>query len=347
MNLVQTTLRNVLRKKDEPLNILCFPTHERYESMMCRTGHNFYSIRGHGIKDWNEKYAQKPDNYHLLPPFGNDGIVQLPGYIDFDLIMSHNKLSQYPYANVIRQKFGIPMICVEHTLPLSTWSETEKEGYRNRFGDVNVFVSEYQFEAWGFINLPNVEINHTGIDITEFRNINVQRKPYVLSVCNYWVSRDAHCGYYLWEEITGFDKEKGITSQPYFPIRVVGTNPGLSKPASDVAELVYIYNEAAVLLNTTLISSLPTVIIEAMACECPVVSTATCLIPEIMIEHGINGFVSNNPEELRKYCLTLLHNPELCRKIGKAGRRTVEDKFSSDRFVRKWEEIFMKTINRE
>jgi len=79
-----------------------------------------------------------------------------------------------------------------------------------------------------------------------------------------------------------------------------------------------------------------------MACGCPVVSTDTCLIPKIIIKHGINGFVGSTPDELRRYALDLLHNPALAKKIGDAGRKTIEEKFSQERFVDKWNSVFQK-----
>ena len=43
-------IRAATRKPTEKLNILTFPTHERYESMLAKTGHNFYAYRAEGIK---------------------------------------------------------------------------------------------------------------------------------------------------------------------------------------------------------------------------------------------------------------------------------------------------------
>ena len=79
-------------------------------------------------------------------------------------------------------------------------------------------------------------------------------------------------------------------------------NTQLLEVDTESNELLNIYDKASVFLNTTTVSSLPTVILEAMAMEIPVVSTATCLIPKIVIEHGVNGFVSNDIRELRNYC---------------------------------------------
>ena len=51
---ITSIIRAATRKKEDKLNILTFPTHERYESMLAKTGHNFYAYRAEGIKDWNE-----------------------------------------------------------------------------------------------------------------------------------------------------------------------------------------------------------------------------------------------------------------------------------------------------
>jgi hypothetical protein len=146
------------------------------------------------------------------------------------------------------------------------------------------------------------------------------------------------CGFSTWQQITGYPQEGGL------PVRIVGDTPGLSLPAQDIDELVRHYNSARLYLNTTTVSSLPTVILEAMACGLPVVSTATCLIPKIIIEHGKNGYVSNDVNELRSYCNRLLQDESLAREIGEAGRQTVLEKFSMNRFVDTWDEILQHAV---
>ena len=76
-----------------------------------------------------------------------------------------------------------------------------------------------------------------------------------------------------------------------------------------------------------------------MACGCAVVSTATCMIPEI-IKNGHNGFISNDETEIRKYIDTLLNNEELRKTIGKNARETILSKFSEEKFIDKWNTIF-------
>ena len=92
-------------------------------------------------------------------------------------------------------------------------------------------------------------------------------------------------------------------------------------------------------LNTSIASPIPTTLLEAMSCGCAIVSTATCMIPEI-IEHGVNGYCSNDVGELRSFLDELLNNEELCERLGRAARKTVEDSLSLGSFVDRWNDIF-------
>jgi len=258
---------------------------------------------------------------------------QIPRWIDIDLVLSQNKCGQFQFLKQLADKLRVPLISMEHTLPMPGWSASRIKTSRDLSGDLDVFVSENNRNAWGYPDTHGY-VNHTGVDLDVFTPQGLKRNGRCLSVANDWVNRDWCCGFHLWEDVIG----------DMLPVTVVGDTPGLSKPAKDIPELVRHYNESSVYLNTTTVSSLPTVILEAMACGCPVVSTATCLIPEIIIEHGVNGFCSNDPSELRDYCNLLLNDAELAKKIGDAGRRTVEEKFSLTGFVKKWNEIFQMAL---
>ena len=122
----------------------------------------------------------------------------------------------------------------------------------------------------------------------------------------------------------------------------MGETQGLSKAAGSVDELVKNYQESLVYINPSTLSPVPTSMLEAMSCGCAVVSTATCEIPNI-IEHGVNGFMSNDESELRGYIDQLLADPELAREMGRSARKTIEEKFSEDRFINEWNSIFDKT----
>lgn len=307
--------------KKEKYNILTFDTHERYQTQLCKTGHNFYSFRYDGCKEWDETYAKIPSNYFLLPK----GTV--PNGIQYDFILSQSKFGQFQMAKQIQRVFNLPIISLEHTLPIPSWPNQQTEAFRQMNGDVNVFISEYSCREWKM----NGQIVHHSIDTNLFKpEVKLSKSHHVLSVVNDFANRDYCCNFKGWQRIT-----TGT------PVRLVGNTPGLSKPAASIDELVKEYQQAKVFLNTSTISPVPTSLLEAMACGCAVVSTATCMIPEI-IKNGHNGFISNDESELKKYINNLLNDDKLRLSVGENARKTILDKFSENKFLDKWNQIFEK-----
>ncbi|MEI7621880.1 MAG: glycosyltransferase, partial [Candidatus Moraniibacteriota bacterium] len=95
--------------------------------------------------------------------------------------------------------------------------------------------------------------------------------------------------------------------------------------------------------NPTLRSPMPRTRAEAMLCGSVVVTTRNHDV-ELFIKNGVNGFYSNDPNELREYMIYLLENPEKAKEIGIAGRETAMDVFGNDRFLKNWEELILKVI---
>jgi glycosyltransferase involved in cell wall biosynthesis len=65
--------------------------------------------------------------------------------------------------------------------------------------------------------------------------------------------------------------------------------------------------------------------LEAMAAGMPVLGNRH---PGSPVEHGISGFLSDDPEELRMYAGILLENRELAMKMGRQAQNTVIERFS-------------------
>jgi glycosyltransferase involved in cell wall biosynthesis len=331
---ISTILRAATRKENEPLNILTFPTHERYESNLTKTRHRFYAYRAPGIKDWNKTYAPLPENYELLPTnhnFQNNPLDTLPKYVEFDLILSQNKAGQFQIAKYISQQLYLPLISMEHTLPPEWYNNEEISTVHNMSGNINIFISEYSKNQWRWPS-DNVKIIPNTVDTNTFKPLNIERGNHILNIGNDVKNRDYFLNYSGWKRIV-----QGI------PNKLIGDNPGLSKPAKSVDDLVFEYNTCGVYLNTTTHSSMPTVILESMACGTPTVSTATCGIPEL-IDHGVNGFLSNDEAELKKYCVMLLKDKELAKQIGSNARQKMIDKFGVDSFISKWHQVFQEAI---
>ena len=329
----QRSLRSIMKKikRGDKLNILTFATHERYEENLCRTGHNFYSLK-YG-KEWDTTYAPVPDNYHIID--------SLPQHIDIDLVLSHTSCNRLQVAhdiltdtNGMSGQSPVPILRHCHVLPDIRFDvETQIQSYNSLPIKHNSFISDYNKTQWkssGYV------VEH-GVD-TNFWRPSDRKVPEIegcLSVVNEFPTRDWCCGFQLWKDV--------VKDIPRFIVGKCTTHPNFSEPARTREELRDYYQRARLFLNTSLHSPVPTVMLEAMACGCPVVSTENCMIPEI-IEHGVNGFMANDPNELRNYCIQLLNDPELARKMGAAARETIVSKFSMPRFIDNWNNLLYKTI---
>ena len=245
------------------------------------------------------------------------------------MILSHSKFGQFQMSELINKNLGLPIISLEHTVPTPNLKQEWLNEIKNMTGDIDVFISEYSKGVWE-LNTDEYEIVHHSVDTEIFKPRSVEKKPYVLSVVNDFINRDYCCNYSGWVRIT-----EGLDT------RIVGDNGEIGSPADSVDDLVNEYNSAQVFLNTSTFSPIPSVVLEAMACGSAVVSTATCMIPEI-IEHGVNGMISNDESELRSYIEQLLSDKDLREKIGKAARETILKKFTEESFLNNWNKIFAK-----
>jgi glycosyltransferase involved in cell wall biosynthesis len=70
---------------------------------------------------------------------------------------------------------------------------------------------------------------------------------------------------------------------------------------------------------------------EALAAGMPVLGSRR---PTSPVKHGISGFLSDNPDELRKYARMLLEDKRLAELMGQQARRTVMEHFSTTEFKR-------------
>ena len=310
------------KNSERKLNILTFNTHERYQTQMAKTGHNFYAFNYEGGKDWFPDHADMPDNYFQLPKN-----AVYPGIV-FDLLLVQSKFGQFQTATNVNSRLQIPMVVLEHTLPHENWPESHTEQFRRMTGDTNVFITEYSKGKWG---IPGEVIYHS-IDTDVFKPASGESKAQVLTVAHDFINRDYALNFKGWDRIT-----QGLNRV------VVGETEGLSKAAESVDDLVKAYQQSLVYINPSTLSPVPTSMLEAMACGCAVVSTETCEIPNI-IKHGENGFMSNDETELRGYVEKLLADPELAIHLGNNARETIKEKFSEERFINEWNTIFYGAI---
>lgn len=328
MNFISSILHRAARKggsRVNKLNILTAPTHEAYETNLCETGHNFYAIAGQHIKKWKSEYRPLPSNYFILK---NN---ELPSELSLDCVLSHQKFGQFQALAPIARQYHLPLISLEHTLPIEQWSESKLAQLKGMRGDINLFISDMSKLRWGWNNDEAVTIPH-GIN-TEFFLPNGTRINRMLSVANDYVNRDYFLNFQLFHALA---RE--------FPVALIGDNPGLSTAAKSVFELREAYQTSSIFLNTSRWSPIPMSLMEAAACGCAILSTCNCMIPEVFT-HGYDAYLSNDYEELRSYARKMLNDEGEARRIGNNARKTIEEKFGLGQFVSNWHNVFDKIMN--
>jgi hypothetical protein len=316
--------------RTDKLNILCVPTHERYETGLAKTGHNFYAIRNQHTKNWNTTYAPIPSNYLVFDQ--NEGP---PAHITFDLVLSQNRFGQYQLLAPYAQRFGIPLITLEHTLTVPNWDDNTRHQMKLMRGHVNLFISDYSIDNWGYNkNDSSVQVIRHAVNTDLFKPTIpfAERNNTVLEVANDFVNRDWCLNFSQYMRVTA-----GL------PCTRVGDTPGFSLPAKDDKDLANFYATSRVFINTHHISPIPMSLLEAMSAGCACVSIKSAAIPEY-IQDGKNGFIVDNDKDMRSALEFLLGNVKEAERIGTAARQTILEKCSMDRFTTEWNELFQKVI---
>ena len=329
---MRSILRQSSRKPAEKLNILCSSVHERVQSHFAKAGHNCYLVHLSNFKDWDEKYAPIPKNFTLFNR--SKDVHQIIKDVDYDVILSENRFGQWQFFNEIRKVYHIPMIQFEHTQPYSTWSAEQFKQMSQCGGDYNGFITEYSRDSWGYNSDNSVVIGHM-VDTDIFcPDENVAKEKVIGSVVNDFINRNQPCGYDLWKDVTG-----GL------PTKHVGTTPGLSEAAKNIDDLINHYRKSQIFINTSLISPIPCAVLEAAACGCAIVTTATCALPEYF-QDEINCFMTNDQTLMRKRIKQLLDDPKLCKELGDNARKMVIEKCGEEQYIKKWNDLLYKAANK-
>lgn len=107
---------------------------------------------------------------------------------------------------------------------------------------------------------------------------------------------------------------------------------------TDAPELMAVMDIVAL---PSLHESFGLVILEAMSASRPVIGTRVGGIPEL-IQEGITGLLvpPQSPQTLADAINRLLANPELCQKMGDAGRRYAKTEYSADVMVERYLDLF-------
>ncbi|MCJ7778666.1 MAG: glycosyltransferase [Sedimentisphaerales bacterium] len=253
----------------------------------------------------------------------------------------------------------LPVSCTVHAFDIFTKSSSSLRPRLAKckfIAAISQFNIEYIRRACGQSIADLCYVVHCGIDIEKFRKVSHQPKQGMM-VC---VARlESKKGLDIAIETCAGLKRKDID----FRFRIIGDGPEkkhleeqihalnledrvelLGPKAND--QLIPFYSGACLFFMPAVktqigdMDGIPVAMMEAMACEVPIVSTRISGIPEL-VQHGINGLLVETRDDGRwtmdeKQALTdavecLLSNPDKVRRFGHAARQQVEQNFNVTR----------------
>lgn len=106
-----------------------------------------------------------------------------------------------------------------------------------------------------------------------------------------------------------------------------------------------IFKDISILVHPAIHEAFGRVLIEAMAFEKPVIAVDSGALPEIVVDCETGLIIkSKDPKLLSEAIITLLKDPDKCKKMGIAGRKRVEKYFNDRIYVDRIEQAYKKLL---
>jgi glycosyltransferase involved in cell wall biosynthesis len=198
-----------------------------------------------------------------------------------------------------------------------------------------------------------VELIHNGINLDMFRRDRTARAALGIPADARVLTFVAHHGGWTADERKGGHILARALAEiviPRFPeLIVLAVGGGMIPNLPNVRPVGYVspenvaryYSAADVFAAPSLADNLPYTVLEAMACQVPVVASRVGGIPEEVDDHKTGILFSPGSwHELGAALISMLENPELAAAMGQAGRQRAEALFALPAFIGKHEALF-------
>jgi glycosyltransferase involved in cell wall biosynthesis len=277
-------------------------------------------LRGRHTQGWDQHMRPVPPRARLIR---HENLPRKS--TPYGCIITHNltdllDAKNIPGPRILILHETLDGTALEQALPVSTGEFRATVAQFVRLTGTHVVaVSKLKGHSWGF----EEDIVTSSVDLGDYRpwEGNLARG---LRVANHVGRRPRTL---LWDfHQRAFD---GL------PVTLVGHNPGIEGAAGaarDWSDLQETFRRHRFYIHTAdplLEDGYNMATMEAMAAGLPVLGNRN---PTSPIEHGVSGFLADDPAELRSYALRLLADPELAARLGKAARAVAERRFSAGRF---------------
>jgi glycosyltransferase involved in cell wall biosynthesis len=225
----------------------------------------------------------------------------------------------------------LPQIYLEHNTPRPHPTDS-----RHPVDDPNVLlvhVTHYNRLMWDAGRTPTTVIEHSvAIDPTiRYSGERAQG----ITVINEIQRRGRIAGYDLF-----------LQARDQVPLTIAGMRSAELGGLGDIhySQLHRRVAEYRFLFSPMRYTSLPLAVIEAATIGMPVVALATTELPSV-IESGVHGYISCDPDELIARMRDLLDSPELARRLGANAHDLARARFGMPRFIRDWNAGFARIMH--
>jgi glycosyltransferase involved in cell wall biosynthesis len=306
--------------------ILVFDCHEAWVYQLRFLGFPLdivVGLRGRYKDDWDHDMRPLPPNSRLVRPTDFAGITGR-----YHCIIAHN------LSDLLDVKFlyGPRLLVLHETLDgnlleqKSTVTSNEMKRAIAKYTQMTnthvVAVSKIKGKSWGFSD-DIVPFSAAIEDYPAWQGDIVRG----LRIANHIMRRPT---YLMWE----FHKK----AFGDIPVTLVGNNPEMDGvyPSSGWTDLKTTLSHHRFYIHTAhpqLEDGYNMASLEAMAAGLPVLGNVH---PTSPVTNGVNGFLSDDPAELRDRATQLLEDRELAARMGATARKAVEELFSPSRFAEKF-----------
>jgi hypothetical protein len=302
--------------------ILVFNCHEAWVYQLAMLGYPLdvvVGLPGRHTRGWDVRIRPVPPNARLV-----DLRHALRPQTPYVCAVAHNMTDLLDAKSVHCPKLLVLHVTLEgitreqnsKTDPLAFRSVVSQ--YVRRTGVHPVAVSQLKGLSWGFID----DIVPLSAD-PEAYPVFDGGEPIGLRVSNFITKRAETLLWNFHRQAFG-----GL------PVELIGHNPDLpgTSPSPDWATLRYTFKKHRFFVHTAhpqLEDGYNMATLEAMAAGLPILGNHH---PTSPIIHGVSGFLSDDPEQLRAFAIRLLENPQLAVQMGRAARQTVQASYSPELF---------------
>lgn len=269
-------------RTNETINALYYPFDGWYENLCFDDHADYYLFEKSSIYEWS--VGKFPINFHVLPA----DTKKIPNRIDLDLVITNHRTEQLEKVKRIADNFHLPIVLIEHNLPISRSSVGIRKYINARIPQPVHHIVTHQLikDEW---HLENVDVIPYGFNTAD----NRQNKDVIV------------VGDYNPEDFTLLEN----MMNSHHTVTAFGNNHGITKPYVSMDYFLNNLQEHKICILATNDSKPPILQLLAMANGCVTITNRNRWTEQV-IEHENTGLFFDNSNSVKKVVQSILDHPE-------------------------------------